>query len=275
MNADMLAAFREANCARPVDAVIGYLSGHNTSPETLREMASAGAAIFNLCFDDKLFFPGRIVGGRYTSPAALAATVDLNLTNAPESILKYAVHGGLAMFWPGAAHPEVHCPRRGNFEYDVTFVGSCYGWRPRFIADLRRQGLKVECFGQGWPNGPLSNEEVINLFSRSRINLGFGGIGYSRKLLCLKGRDFEVPMSGGLYLTQDNPELALVYDVGREIVTYKDASQCARQVMRLLGDPERANAIRQAGRQRALRDHTYETKWSQVFKRAGLIEMNN
>jgi len=275
MNADMLAAFHAANEHQPVDAVIGYLSGHNTNPETLRDMAKAGAAVFNLCFDDKLYFPGRKLGGRFTSPAAIASAVDLNLTNAPESIVKYAVHGGLAMFWPGAAHPEVHRPHPERFDYEVSFVGSCYGWRPRFAAALRRHGIKVECFGNGWPNGSLSNEEVIRLYSRSRINLGFGAIGHSRKLLCLKGRDFEVPMSGGLYLTQHNPELALVYDIGREIVTYKNANDCAQQITELLGNPDRAAALREAGRKRALKEHTYEAKWSRVLETAGLLQKAN
>jgi spore maturation protein CgeB len=271
MNEAMLQAFFEANRLRPVDAVVGYLSGYNTSPETLRRMAVAGAAIFNFCWDDKLSFPGPVTGGRYSSPAAIASAVDLNLTNAPDSVVKYAVHGGLAMFWPEAAHPEIHRPHDVPFQYDVSFVGACYGWRPRFIKRLERLGVHTECFGKGWPNGPLSAEEMVQLYSRSRINLGFGGVGHSRKLTCLKGRDFEVPMSGGLYLTQHNPELALVYDIGKEIMTYRDEADCAVMIKHLLADPSRAALIREAARARALRDHTYEVRWTQVFRLAGLM----
>ncbi len=272
MNELMLQAFHSAHAAEPVDAVVGYLSGNNTAPETLQTMSREGAAIFNFCWDDKLFFPGEIVGGRYNSSAAIAHAVDLNLTNAPESVIKYAVHGGLAMFWPEAAHPEVHRPYDVPFEFDVSFVGACYGWRPRFIGRLRRRGIKVECFGKGWPNGPLSGEEMVRLYSRSRINLGFAGIGHSRRLMCLKGRDFEVPMSGGLYLTQDNPELKRVYDIGREIITFRDEEDCAQKLRSLLDDPARAAAIREAGRARALKEHTYERRWEQVFQLAGLLQ---
>jgi len=272
MNKEMLDRFRQADKDQKVDVVVGYLSGHNTSPVILEEMVKTGAVVFNFCWDDKLNFPGSKKGNRYTSPAAIAEAVDLNLTNAPDSIIKYAVHGGLAMFWPEAADPNLHRPYDVPFDFDVSFVGACYGWRPAFIRNLIKLGVKVECFGPGWPNGPLSNEEMIKLYSRSRINVGFAGVGYSKKLMCLKGRDFEVPMNGGLYLTQDNPELRLVYDVGREILTYKNERDCAEKIKFLLSRPEQADRIRKAGRKRALQDHTWEKRFEQIFKLAGFFE---
>jgi len=102
--------------------------------------------------------------------------------------------------------------------------------------------------------------------------LGFAGVGYSKKLMCLKGRDFEVPMSGGLYLTQDNPELSLVYNVGKEILTYRDEEDCAKKIKRILANPEEADKIRQVGRERAMRDHTWEKRFEKVFNIAGLID---
>ena len=66
--------------------------------------------------------------------------------------------------------------------------------------------------------------------------------------MCLKGRDFEVPMSGGLYLTQHNPELELVYKIGQEILTYHDVDDCAATIRAIVTDLDRAASIRQAGR---------------------------
>ncbi len=252
MNRAMLDAFHAAARKQPVDAVIGYLSGANTNPNTLAEMARSGAAIFNFCFDDKLCFPGRKLDGQFASPAALCDVVDLNLTSAPISRMKYAMHDGLSMFFPEAAHPDFHKPYDVPFEFDVSFVGARYGWRGPFIDKLQRllasSQIEVACFGPGWPAGQLSDREMVRLYSRSRINLGFAGVGYSRSLMCLKGRDFEVPMSGGLYLTQNNPELNLVFDVGNEILTYKDEENCAQIIRQMLADPKGADAIRQAGR---------------------------
>ena len=272
MNKAMLASFYKANSDAPVDVVIGYLSGYGCAPEILRNMAQAGAVIFNFCWDDKLGFRGKTYGGRWTGPAALASVVDLNLTNAPESCIKYFGEGELAMFWPEAAHPGIHKPYDLPFEFDVSFVGQKYGWRPKFITKLQRMGIKVACFGNGWENGPLSDEEMIKLYSRSRINLGFAGVAHSRRLMCLKGRDFEVPMSGGLYLTQNNPELSLVYDVGKEIVTYENEKDCAEKIRWLLAHPDEADAIRKAGRIRALRDHSWEKRFEDIFRTASIME---
>ncbi len=275
LNRNMLNAFHRAHREQPVDAVIGYLSGANTNPEALAEMAHCGAAIFNFCFDDKLGLPGRMVGGQFASPAAIATVVDLNLTSAPSSRVKYAVHGGLSMFFPEAGQPDFHKPYEVPLDFDVSFVGARYGWRGPFIDKLQQllapAGVKITCFGRGWPGGQISDEELVKLYSRSRINLGFAGVGYSRNLMCLKGRDFEVPMSGGLYLTQDNPELRLVFEVGSEILTYKDEEDCARVIRAMLADPHRADAIRKAGRARALRDHTYEARWTVPLKTAGVL----
>jgi hypothetical protein len=271
MNREMAAAFAAANRRRPVDVVVGYLSGNTASPALLRDMASQGAVITNFCFDDKIAWPGAIQEGRHRSTAGIAAAVDLNLTSDPQGLAKYWAHEGLAMFHPEAADPQWYRPLGLPFRYDVSFVGARYGWRPRLVDGLKRRGIMVECFGKGWPNGAISNDDMNALYAASRINLGFGGIGYSRNLFCLKGRDFEVPMSGALYLTQNNPELAAVFDVGREILTYEGLDDCARIIRVILGDPDRAQRIRNAGRARCLKDHTYTARWTHVLRTLGAL----
>jgi spore maturation protein CgeB len=271
MNRQLLAAFRAAGAKRPVDVVVGYVSGATIAPEILLAMAREGAAITNFCFDDKVHWPGHRIGGRYTSPAAIAHVVDLNLTSDPQGMARYAERGGLAMFHPEAADPEVYQPLDLPFEYDVSFIGSRFGWRPSFIAQLERKGIRVTCFGEGWHNGAIGTEDMKLVYAKSRVNLGFGGIGHSRKLVCLKGRDFEVPMSGALYLTQHNPELALVFDIGREVLTYRDVDDCARIIQEVLADQTRAAEIRRAARARSMREHTYFARWRRVLETLGAL----
>jgi spore maturation protein CgeB len=139
------------------------------------------------------------------------------------------------------------------------------------VRGLRQRGIEVECFGKGWPNGAIANEEMNSVYNKSRVNLGCGGIGFSKNLLCLKGRDFEVPMSGAVYLTQNNPELSLLFDIGREILTYADIEDCAAQIRAILGDEERAARIRTAARERCLKDHTYCARWTHVLQTLGAL----
>lgn len=271
MNRKAAEAFAAARAESHVDAVVGYLSGRNADSRLIEQMAAGGAVIYNFCWDDKLYFKGPKLGGRHMGQVDIAAAVDLNLTNAPSSLVKYHAVGGLAMLWPEAASPQRHKPYDLPFEYEVSFVGKRYGWRGDFIVQLRRMGITVECFGDGWENGPLSDEDMVKLYSKSRINLGFSGVGHSKKLMCLKGRDFEVPMSGGLYLTQANPELDLVYKVGEEIVTYTDVADCAVKIRALLADPVLAAKIRAAGLARASREHTWDKRFETIFKLSGIL----
>ena len=271
MNSLMVEKYKEVSKNVKIDIVIGYLSGYTVDPVSLDFFSSQGSVVINFCLDDKVNFPGKKHHGIFSSPAALAQKVDLNLTSSPSSVKKYFIHGGPAMFWPEAALPEIHRPYEIPFKYDVSFIGAKYGWRPEFINKLKDKGINIECFGKGWPNGPLSSEEMIKRYSESRINLGFSGIGHSKRLMCLKGRDFEVPMSGGLYLCQNNPELSRVYEVDKEILTYEDTSDCYSKIGYILENPEIAKDIRAAGLKRALRDHTYEKRWEDALKILGLI----
>jgi spore maturation protein CgeB len=272
MNQALLDDFHAVSREQAVDVVVAYSSGYTLGAEVFVAMAAAGAVTTNFCFDDKVLWPGPKLGDRHVSTAEICSSVDLNLTSDPQGTLKYFVEDGLAMFHPEAADPHLHSPMDLPFEFDVSFIGARFGWRPVLIRELRRHGIEVECFGKGWPNGAVSNDAMREIYAKSRINLGCGGVGYSSSLVCLKGRDFEVPMSGALYLTQDNPELALVFDVGREIVTYRDPADCALIIKQLLEDRGRAASIRTAARERSMRDHTYQARWSRVFDIIGALK---
>lgn len=264
LDSDLVAFIEETHKRHPIDMFIGYMGGWQISPETIRSIGDMGIVTCGFNLDDKLSFRGKWAGGRWSGPAAVAAAYDLNLTNAPSSLVKYEAEGGAAIFWPEAADPHHFRPLNLPFEFDVSFVGACYGYRPILIKYLRKHGIKVEAFGPGWPNGLLTEAEMVNLYSRSRINLGFGGIGYSMKAQCLKGRDFEVPMCGALYLTSDNPELDLVYKVGEEVLAYRDERDCLSKINSLLADRERCADIRSSARARCLRDHTWEARFRQL-----------
>jgi spore maturation protein CgeB len=56
-------------------------------------------------------------------------------------------------------------------QYDATFVGMPHGDRPRVVQLARDAGIDVRVWGKGWSDGRLSQEEMIRLFSQSRINL--------------------------------------------------------------------------------------------------------
>lgn len=115
--------------------------------------------------------------------------------------------------------------------------------------------------------GRIATEDVPALFAQSKIVLGVGTIGHCDDFYALKLRDFDAPMSGSCYLTHDNRDLHGLYDIGTEIATYSTMDDCVKQVRSLLADDSRRESIAGAGRARAIREHTWDRRFSELFLR--------
>jgi len=253
------------------DVIFTYLSGEQVTPETMAGIRDLGIPIINLALNDKEHFVGKIRGGQAMGSRDICRYFDLCWTSSEDALKKYVVEGALPIYLPEGANPEIHKPHDIEKTIDVSFVGQCYGNRPGIINCLLSEGIKVETYGYGWPKGPLSTEEMVRMYSRSRINLGFGGVAGHRNTYTLKGRDFEIPMSGGLYLTEHHPELERFYEIGTEIVTWTDHEDLVKKIRYLLSHPEEAEAIRQKGFRRARAEHTWEMRFEKIFRLIGLI----
>ena len=261
---------RRLHAQAPIDALITDFCDGDWAP-TIRDVCQLGIFTCVYHYDDQLKFCQQWDRRRWQGPRDIYAAYDLCWTSSPSALIKYRVEGARPIFLSQGSAPDVFKPRPGAFKYDVSFVGVAYGQRPSFIDALRRRGVNVSVFGAGWPSGAISFEDMIEVFGRSRINLGFGTISHSRKSITFKGREFDIPMCGGLVLTNEFQALHSVYDVGREVVTFTDADDCARTIHRLLGDPAEADRIREAGFQRCRRDHTWEQRFARILRLAGLL----
>lgn len=253
------------------DAVFLYVSGEVLEPAVLRELRSLNAPLVNLALNDKEHFVGKIRNGRALGARDICRYFDLCWTSTEDALSKYVVEGALPVYLPEGANPEIHRPYDLERTIEVSFVGQCYGNRTDVIDELDRRGIGVQAYGFGWPNGPLDIDEMVRLYSRSKINLGFGGVEDHPGTYCLKGRDFEIPMSGSLYLTEHHPELEHVFVRGEEILTYEGIDDLSSQIRYYLAHPEEADIIRQKGRRRALTHHTWEARLEKVFRLLGLL----
>lgn len=272
LNWVLLEAVEQAHRARPIDLLFGYLAHWQVQPETIEAIGRLGIVTVNMCLDDKHMFWGRRAQGLWYGLAALVQSFDLHCTNTLDGLPKYLARGGIPYFWPEGANPGFHKPYDVPRDIRVSFVGQRYGYRPFLINHLRQAGIPVETFGLGWESGEMTAEEMVKVYSRSHINLGVGGVSYSRRMTCLKGRDFEIPMSGGLYLTQYNPELEQCYRIGEEIVCYHNERDLIEKIRYFLAHPEHAERIRTAGRERALRDHTWEKRFKDLLQLIGFVQ---
>lgn len=120
----------------------------------------------------------------------------------------------------------------------------------------------------------LSDEQLVKMYSRSKINLGFSTCGDTYKnaerILQVRLRDFEVPMSGGFYIVEYMEELEEFFEIDKEIVCYRSAEELADKITYYLCHESEREAIRKAGYERCRRDHSWHRRFIEVFKAAEL-----
>jgi len=272
MNADLIQCVKKWIKEDDLDFIFSYLSGELVTPDTMSQIAALGVPMVNLCLNDKEAFVGKIRGDLAMGARDISRYFDLCWTSTEDALEKYCVEGALPVYLPEGANPDIHKPYDVDKTIDVSFVGQCYGNRPEIIKKLKASGINVEVFGYGWPNGPLSTQEMVKMYSRSKINLGFGGIVGHKDTYCLKGRDFEIPMSGGLYLTEYQPELERFYTPGEEIFTYTSFDDLVAKIRFLLANTEKAEATRKKGFERSRREHSWEKRFEKIFDLMGLVQ---
>ncbi|MBI5471066.1 MAG: glycosyltransferase [Ignavibacteriae bacterium] len=159
-------------------------------------------------------------------------------------------------------------------EYDVTFIGQPHGNRKRVVAYLRSHGINIQPFGRGWENGRVSQEEMIRIFNASKINLNLSNSSWNihtifRGQQQIKGRNFEIPGSGGFILTNHVQGIEQSYDIGKEIVCFRNRRDLLHLIGYYLSHETEREQIARAGYERTLREHTYERRFRELFTHMG------
>ena len=297
MNENLLVAvFKEK-----LDLVFFVNGGKTIKKETIKKITQkSGAVTLNLFFDDHWQFYNY---SRYWGPLYhWVGTTD------PLVIKKYHKIGYKnAIFTPVACNHFLYKPLKLPKIYDVSFIGRPHGIRRKIIEKLRKVGIDVKCFGEGWPSGHVSQEKMLKIFSQSKINLNFSkssgvfwkqigliflhrkfdrSIGINNPLKWyenfqvllvqrrrqLKGRNFDVPGCGGFLLTEYIEKLEDLYKIGKEIECFFNFNELVEKIKYYLEHNEERERIAQAGYERTLRDHTSEKRLNEIFRIIGLTK---
>ncbi len=204
-----------------------------------------------------------------------------------------------------AANVKLYRPANTSRKTDVSFIGSWNKERGRIVADLVKKGVPVSSFGAGWKTGRLSENDMIRLFYESKVNLGINSpnadfsiksIGklffrrsvekivpdfwhfprnfrswlVGRKISQIKARIFEIPACGGFLLTGKADDLDKFFEIGKEIAVYEKPEDIPKIVRYYLSHNEERERMAKAGYERVIRDHTYEKRLEEIFKKIGL-----
>jgi hypothetical protein len=121
--------------------------------------------------------------------------------------------------------------------------------------------------------GPAS--EITTTFARYQVVLNFSNVWADGRpgaglIPHVRLRDFEAPMCSTCYVTGHTDEIEEFYEVGTEIDTYRTREELVEKVRYYLAHPDAAERMREAGYQRARRDHTWECRFRELFAKIGM-----
>jgi spore maturation protein CgeB len=177
-------------------------------------------------------------------------------------------------------------------DHDVTFIGQPHGNRRMIIRAIKDAKIDVLTWGNGWESGRVTQEEMIKIFNRSRINLNLSNssnhilLSKLRALLKLngnerlskhndqiKGRNFEIPGCGGFILTGKADNLEDYYTDGKDIVCFETVNDIIGKINYYIENDDDRKKIADAGYKRTLSEHTYVHRFNDIFARAGLKQI--
>jgi len=266
LNVDLLKTVEHEN----PDLIFCVLMHYELWLETLETVRhSCPAIIINWSTDDSW---------KYAQFSRLVAPVfDLYATTYPAALTQSRMDG-LSNFiltqWAADADKLADPLPARQCRYQVSFVGSAYGNRPQWIAELKKRGIDTVCFGHGWPSGPVPAADIQGIIRESVISLNFGDSGLvmrgliPRRSRQIKARVFEVPGAGGFLMTENADKLESFYIPGKEIVVFNDIDDLAGKIKHFLSHPDKRDEIARAGHARTRDEHTYDLRFRNLLERA-------
>jgi len=279
------------------DLCFFFLFGDEIKKQTIKKIAQENKiTTFNWFADDHFRFYN--FSKYYTPLFSWVSTTD---SHAIEKYNKIGYKNVIKTQW--ACNHLLYKPSNLEKIYDVSFIGQPHSDRREVVDRIKKAGINIKCWGNGWKNGRVSQDEMIKIFSQSKINLNLtkssGNINLralasiflkkeldnslklinpkywinnfqsilSKRREQIKGRNFEIPGSGGFLLTSNADNLTDYYEDGKEIVIYKDINDMIDKIKYYLEHNQEREAIAQAGYERTIKEHTYEKRFNNIFKR--------
>ena len=235
-----------------------------------------------------LFYPD--VSMTFHSPHIPASIplYDLIFTTKTFGITDMAAKYGVknTFFIPHGFDPEIHRKlETGNEEFatfgcDVSFIGTWSPKKEKWLSYLKEKmpQINMKIWGDQWnkttsasiqssiQGRPVTGDLYAIAIQCSKINLGILSeqvVGSSSGDL-ITSRTFHIPAASGFMMHERNEESVLYFREDEEAVFFDSEEELVTKVKTYLNNDELREKIRIAGHQRALADHSLDS-------RAGII----
>ncbi len=189
-------------------------------------------------------------------------------------------------YFPPAASKDIHkklelAPdETEKYGSDISFVGAGYHNRRSFLTGLLDFDMKI--WGSEWDlNSPLSKcirksgewietDDIVKIFNAAKININLHSSAYHNGIDpygdFVNPRTFEIAACEGFQLVDHRSEMSGLFKIGEEIVCFENLGDLRQKVKYYLDNPEERKSIAILGKERVMREHTYEQRFEEMLK---------
>lgn len=180
-----------------------------------------------------------------------------------------------AHFLPEAMNPAWHRWVSQNPGDDIVIAGNVYEYRHFLLRRMLEKGCSpIRLYGYKparWAHPDVVSlyqgrfivgDEKARIFGSAFACINSTSMTESDSLNC---RSFEIAGSGGLQFMENREAIQDCFEPDRELVTFSSVDELSDKLMYYRENPEKALAIRKAGHQRALAEHTYSHRLTTII----------
>ena len=202
------------------------------------------------------------------------AEYDLLLSYDQFCVRELRARGLNADYMPCVAATEMYKKQDEEKKYDVTFIGSHDLEREGLFGKLTEFGLRL--WGPRWDTvkdkeligkvmkGDSRQKVYVKLLNQSKITLN---LHHKQSIESTNFRTFEALACGAFVLVDYNPELEKLFEIGKEIVVYKNVEDLKKLISYYLDHPEEREKIAKAGMERVVKDYSIEVSFKKMIRK--------
>jgi len=184
---------------------------------------------------------------RYQETKELTKHFNTVITSIPEKHSIRVNSGFDSVLLPFGVNDALYRPLNVVRDLDVVFIGQKFGNREKCISSLRAKGIHVVTAGRNWPEGRITQGEMIELINRAKIVLNFSGSAGNEHLKHINGRIFEVLATSSFLIAEYSSDLVNYFDIEKDLVTFTDEKQLISLVSYYLHNEEEREKISHSG----------------------------
>ena len=267
----VIGAKLERACAAFRPSLVLVIKGSPIVPALIRRIrARTGALFLNVCPDNPLL----------VMPIECVEAYDLFFVKGRYAQRSLEMVGLRNLHYlPLYCVPDLHHPvalseaEAGRYGGRISFVGSRYPYRERFVKELA--SYPVRLWGGGWTKA--RDPEIRRMVAGSLVLGREKLLVYSGSLLSLNHhhplndifgvntRTFELAAAAACQVVDLKEDLPALLKPGEEVLAYRDLEELKRHLDYHLVHPDEARAIGANARQRALKEHTLRHRIDEII----------